>query len=77
MRQIWLREFGRDAENVIRDGLSLNGVLFTRFLVMPEWRQPEEWTQMGLFDCKLAGQKLKLRGQTIFPYGEFISMYLE
>lgn len=37
MRQIWLRELGREAENVIRDGISLNGVCLYPVLGMPEW----------------------------------------
>ena len=98
MRPIWLQELSQEAENVIRDGLPLNGVCLYPVLGMPEWHQPEEWTQMGLWDLKLSGEKLKrvryepviralrkaqrverlkLRGQKIFPYGEFISTYLE
>jgi hypothetical protein len=48
-----------EAENVISDGLPLNASFFYPVLVMVEWHQPEEWTQMGLWDLKLSGQKLK------------------
>jgi len=47
MRPIRLRELGLEAENVIRDGLPLNGVCLYPVLGMTEWHQPEEWTQMG------------------------------
>jgi beta-glucosidase/6-phospho-beta-glucosidase/beta-galactosidase len=59
MRPIWLRELSQEAESVIRDGLPLHGVCLYPVLGMPEWHQRDEWTNLGLWDLKLSGRRLK------------------
>jgi beta-glucosidase/6-phospho-beta-glucosidase/beta-galactosidase len=59
MRPIWFQELCEEAKNLITDGVPLKGVCLYPVLSMPEWHQLNEWTQMGLWDLKLVGKKLK------------------
>jgi hypothetical protein len=46
----WLREVARESEELLLDGVPLQGVCLYPILGMPEWHDPEIWTPMGLWD---------------------------
>ena len=50
MRPFWMRAVARECEKVLDDGIPLRGACLYPILGMPEWHDPETWTQMGLWD---------------------------
>jgi beta-glucosidase/6-phospho-beta-glucosidase/beta-galactosidase len=50
MREVWLRELVSESEILLKSGVPLQGVCIYPVLGMPEWHEPEQWTQMGLWD---------------------------
>jgi hypothetical protein len=51
-RPEWMLEMADEVESVLRDGLPLLGVCLYPVLGMPEWHEPDVWTNMGLWDLR-------------------------
>jgi beta-glucosidase/6-phospho-beta-glucosidase/beta-galactosidase len=50
MRPLWLKEVAEESEALLHEGVPLRGVCLYPILGMPEWHDPERWTQMGLWE---------------------------
>ena len=59
MRPRWLKHVADEVETLLNDGIPLRGVCLYPILGMPEWHDPERWTQMGLWevDCWGDGER--------------------
>lgn len=58
-RETWLRELAGECEIVLRAGIPLHGVCIYPVLGMPEWHDPDRWTDMGLWDLQKSNPSLK------------------
>lgn len=52
MRPIWLNSVADQCERLLAEGVPLRGACLYPILGMPEWHDPEVWTQMGLWDLE-------------------------
>ena len=50
MRPRWLSYVATQTEELLDEGIPLRGVCLYPILGMPEWHEPEKWTQMGLWE---------------------------
>jgi beta-glucosidase/6-phospho-beta-glucosidase/beta-galactosidase len=59
MRWRWLKHVADEVEALLNEGVPLRGVCLYPILGMPEWHDPEQWTQMGLWevDCGCEGER--------------------
>jgi beta-glucosidase/6-phospho-beta-glucosidase/beta-galactosidase len=59
MRPTWLSHVADEVEALLNDDVPLRGVCLYPILGMPEWHDPERWTQMGLWEvcCATDGQR--------------------
>ncbi len=54
MRPQWMAYVADEAEAILSAGIPLRGVCLYPILGMPEWHDPEKWTQMGLWEVDQA-----------------------
>lgn len=59
MRPRWLNHVADEVEALLHEGVPLRGVCLYPILGMPEWHDPERWTQMGLWEvcCATEGER--------------------
>jgi beta-glucosidase/6-phospho-beta-glucosidase/beta-galactosidase len=58
MRPRWLKYVADEVEALLQEGVPLRGVCLYPILGMPEWHDPERWTQMGLWEvCCSDGER--------------------
>jgi beta-glucosidase/6-phospho-beta-glucosidase/beta-galactosidase len=50
MRPRWMAYVADEVEALLAEGVPLKGVCLYPILGMPEWHDPEQWTQMGLWE---------------------------
>ena len=55
MRPRWLKYVADEVEALLCEGVPLRGVCLYPILGMPEWHDPERWTQMGLWEVNCCG----------------------
>ena len=60
MRPRWLKHVADEVEALLQDGVPLRGVCLYPILGMPEWHDPERWTQMGLWEVCCDGGERKI-----------------
>lgn len=61
MRPLWLKEVAIESEALLSAGVPLRGVCLYPILGMPEWHDPERWTQMGLWELSECEDGLERR----------------
>jgi hypothetical protein len=52
MRPRWLQYVADEADALLKENIPLRGVCLYPILGMPEWHDPERWTQMGLWELE-------------------------
>jgi beta-glucosidase/6-phospho-beta-glucosidase/beta-galactosidase len=59
MRPRWLKYVADEVEALLCEGVPLRGVCLYPILGMPEWHDPDRWTQMGLWEvcCGDGGER--------------------
>lgn len=59
MRPHWLKYVADEVESLLSERVPLRGVCLYPILGMPEWHDPERWTQMGLWEvcCGDGGER--------------------
>jgi hypothetical protein len=55
MRPRWLQHVADEVEALLNERVPLRGVCLYPILGMPEWHDPERWTQMGLWEVDCCG----------------------
>jgi hypothetical protein len=58
-RAPWLHELSTLAEDLLEDGVALEGICLYPILGMPEWHARDQWTRMGLWDLEREQQVLR------------------
>lgn len=61
MRPRWLEYVAAESEALLEEGLPLRGVCLYPILGMPEWHDPQRWTQMGLWELAECDDRLERR----------------
>ncbi|MEN3355937.1 MAG: hypothetical protein V7640_4095 [Betaproteobacteria bacterium] len=51
-RAPWIRELSLMAEQLLDEGVPLDGICLYPILSMPEWHAPGQWARMGLWDLE-------------------------
>lgn len=59
MRPKWMRYVAEESEALLKQKVPLRGVCLYPILGMPEWHDPERWTQMGLWELSECDQGLE------------------
>ncbi len=54
----WIRELATEVEDLITQGVPINGVCLYPIIGMHDWHSTEEWPRMGLWDLVRKGDRL-------------------
>jgi hypothetical protein len=58
MRPVWMEQVAAECEELLSEGVPLQGVCLYPILGMPEWHDQGRWTAMGLWDLAIDGAQL-------------------